>query len=90
MQRSSVAVADVERAPIGLDPTRSHGVPVLLLLLLLSEDVLHDLLHQRGGSASGHELTVVVALHCFVFHVSNIRGRGVVLWVTGRTCNNRS
>ena len=67
----SVAIADVPVSElVGLNPTCPHGVPILLLLLLLAKDVLHDLLHQRGRRARGDELTVVVALN--VFHVRKI------------------
>jgi len=45
-----MSVADV---PVGrldrLDATCSHCHAILMLCLMLALDVLHDLLHQRGG-----------------------------------------
>ena len=65
----SIAIADVPVGElVGLNPTCPHGVPILLLLLLLTKDVLHHLLHRRGGVGSGDK--DAVALN--VFHVRKI------------------
>ena len=71
----SIAIADVPVGElVGLNPTCPHGIAVFFIRLLLAKDVLHHLLHRRGGVGSGDK--DAVALN--VFHVRKIG------WICGK------
>ena len=61
-----MSVADVPvRRLDRLDPACSHCLPILMLCLHLTLDLLHDGQHGRGGVSSGDEHAVALN----VFHV---------------------
>ena len=72
-----MSVADVPvRRLDRLDPACSHCHAILMLCLVLALDVLHDLLHERGGVLVVNEETG--SCHCFVFHAVSIAPKTLV------------
>ena len=66
-----MSVADVPvRGLDGFDTSCSHCLPVLMLCLLLALDLLHDLLHHRGGVLVVKKETC--ACHLLFFHAVSI------------------
>ena len=73
-----MSVADVPVSRLDrLDPACSHCHAILMLCLLLALDVLHDLLHERGGVLIVNEETG--SCHCFVFHAVSIDPRTLIV-----------
>ena len=74
-----MSVADVPvRRLFGLDPACPDCLPILMLCLHLTLDLLHDGQHRRGGVSSGDEHAV--ALNVFhVLIIGAVRGSGETL-----------
>ena len=80
-----MSVADVPvRGLDGFDTSCSHCHAILMLCLVLALDVLHDLLHQRGGVLVVKEETG--SCHCFVFHAVSIDPRILIVRREYDTC----
>ena len=70
-----MAVADVPVAGVvGLDATCSHCLPVLVLCLHLTLDLLHDCLHHGGRVLSRDEHAVALCV-CHVLSIEHFEGQ---------------